>query len=163
VKYNVVEQVWDYGTMSRTAWIDQSILGPPIGMEDTIIYQHEVSKNAGIDYLGQPIPMDSYFQTGYAVINAGEDYSFVDWLIPDMKWGYYDQSQLASVMITLYVTDYPSDTPRVLGPYTVTQAAEYINTRLRGRQIAFKVESDDLDSFWRLGNIRFRYATDGRR
>ena len=163
VKYNVVEQVWDYGTISRTAWIDQSVFGPPIGMEDNIIYQHEVSKNAGVDNAGNSVAMNSYFETGYAVISAGEEFSFVDWFIPDMKWGYYEQSQTASVMITIYVTDYPSDTPRALGPYTVTQAAEYINTRLRGRQIAFKVESDDLDSFWRLGNIRFRYATDGRR
>jgi hypothetical protein len=164
VKYNVAENVWDYGTLTRTAWLDQSILGPPIAMDDLHIYQHEVSKNAGINWsTGADVAMNSSFETGYAVLNAGEDYSFVDWIIPDMKWGYYDGTQTASLRITIYVTNYPGDTPLAYGPYTVQQATEYINTRFRGRQIAFKVESTDLNSFWRLGNIRFRYATDGRR
>ena len=164
VKYNVAENVWDYGVLSRTAWIDQSLLGAPIAMEDIYVYQHEISKNAGIDWdTGADVAMNSSFETGYASLNAGEDYTFVDWIIPDMKWGYYEGSQTANVKITIYVTNYPGDTPQAYGPYTVQQATEYVNTRFRGRQIAFKVESDDLDSFWRLGNIRFRYATDGRR
>jgi hypothetical protein len=163
VKYNVIEQVWDYGDLVRTAWIDQSIFGPPIAMEDTLIYQHEISKNAGVDGFGNSVAMDSYFKTGYAVLNNGQDFTFVDWLIPDMKWGYYGGTQGANVLVTLYVTNYPGDTPIAYGPYTIAQATKYIDTRFRGRQVAFKVESSDLNSFWRLGDIRFRYATDGRR
>lgn len=158
VKYNTVEQVWDYGSLARTAWIDQSVLGSPIGAgSDRYLYQHETSPDAD----GQA--MNSSFTTGYASMTQGEDFTFVDYLIPDMKWGYYNQPALSSVQITLYVTNYPGDTPNVYGPYTVTQASQYINTRFRGRQIAIKVQSSDLGSWWRLGNIRYRYAPDGRR
>jgi hypothetical protein len=158
VKYNTVEQVWDYGSLARTAWIDQSILGSPIGSgTDRYLYQHETSPDA------DGVAMDSYFTTGYASMTQGEDFTFVDYMIPDMKWGYYNQPANASIKITLYVTNFPGDTPTVYGPYTVTQASQAFNTRFRGRQVAIKVESTDLGSWWRLGNIRYRYAVDGRR
>ena len=158
VKYNTQDQVWDYGSLARLAWVDQSVLGPPIGSgADRYLYQHETSPDAA------GTAMNSTFTTGYASLSQGEDFTFVDYLIPDMKWGYFNQTQTASIQITLYVTNYPGDTPTVYGPYTVTQASEYINTRFRGRQVAIKVASNDLGSWWRLGNIRYRYAVDGRR
>ena len=48
VKYNVNLQVWDYGTLGRTAWINESVLGPPIGADPSslYIYQHETSPDA---------------------------------------------------------------------------------------------------------------------
>ena len=158
VKYNTQDQVWDYGSLARTAWVDQSVLGPPIGSgSDRYLYQHETSPDAA------GTAMNSTFTTGYASLSQGEDFTFVDYIIPDMKWGYFNQTQTASIQITLYVTNFPGDAPTVYGPYTVTQASEFINTRFRGRQIAIKVESNDLGSWWRLGNIRYRYAVDGRR
>lgn len=164
VKFNPIQRTWDYGTndanviAGRTAWIDQSVLGAPIGAgADNVIYQHEVSSNAG-DYA---IP--AYFETGYASLSEGEEFTFIDWILPDMKWGTFSGAKDASIKITFYMTDFPGDAPREYGPYTVTQANEYINTRMRGRQLAIKVESDDLGSFWRIGALRYRYSRSGRR
>lgn len=157
VKYNVNLKTWDYGTLSRTAWINESVLGPPIGAGgDTLIYQHETSPDAD----GQP--MNSYFQTGYFVLQEGEWQAFVDQVWPDFKWGYYGGSQGANVLLTFYVVDYPGQTPRTYGPYTLTQATTYITPRFRGRLVSIKIQSNDIGSFWRIGNIRYRVAPDGK-
>ena len=157
VKYNVITNGWDYGTLDRTSWINQSVFGPPIGSSSSnFIYQHETSTDAD----GQP--MSSSFTTGYFAMSEGAYKSFVDLVWPDMKWGYYNQTASANVQISFNVTDYPGDTPTVFGPYTVTQATEYFNTRFRGRLVSISVASNDTGSFWRLGNIRYRAQPDGR-
>jgi hypothetical protein len=158
VKYNFVLNQWDYGTLGRTAWINESVLGPPIGADpsSTFIYQHETSPDAD----GQP--MDSYFQTGYFVITEANEKMFVDQVWPDMKWGYYGGAQSANVLLTFYVTDYPGQTPITYGPFTLTQATTYITPRFRGRLVAIKIQSNDIGSWWRLGNIRYRMQPDGK-
>jgi hypothetical protein len=157
-KFNVLEKTWDYGNLPRTAWIDQSVLGAPIGASPQgIIYQHETTNDAD----GQPI--NSVMQTGYWTISEGEEFAFVDQIIPDFKWGTWAGSQTAQIQITMYAVNFPGDTPRVYGPYTVTQASQYINTRIRARQLAMRAESADIGSFWRLGSVKYRFAPDGRR
>lgn len=158
VKFNIVESTWDYGPLARSAWIDQSVLGMPIGATPGgILYHHEMGEN------DDGAPINASFTTGYWSISDGNDIAFVDYVIPDMRWGKFNGAQTASIQITLYSVMFPGDTPRVYGPYTVTQGTDSINTRLRGRQMAVKVESNDIDSFWRLGRIKWRFAPDGRR
>ena len=160
VKLNLSLEMWDYGTLGRSAWVDQSVLGPPIGSDPVsgYIYQHETSNDA------DGAAMASSFQTGYFALSEGEFKTFVDWVFPDMKWSLYDQQSGpgATVQMTFYVKDYPADTPTVFGPYTVTQLTKYFYTRLRGRLVSIKVASDDLGSFWRIGLLRYRFAQDGR-
>lgn len=156
-KINVLEGSWDYGSLARSCGIAQTVFGPPIAATPTsIIYQHELTNDAA----GQPI--NSVMQTGYFVIGDGENIAFVDWMLPDFKFGQYSQTQSANISITLYVTNYPGDIPTVYGPFNVTSTTEYISPRARGRQMAVRIESSDLGSFWRLGNIRYRWARDGR-
>jgi hypothetical protein len=158
VKLNTVEGSWDYGPIGRSAWIDQSVLGTPIGTTSNgVIFQHE----SGQDAAGQPIT--SSFTTGYFRVGDGEQICFVDQIIPDMRWGLYGQDQDANLTLTFYSQNSPSDTPRTYGPYSMTQGTNQIYTRIRGRQISLKVESSDLGSFWRLGRLTYRFSTDGRR
>lgn len=164
IKYNFLLDVWDFGSnsaanpyVSRTAWINESVLGPPIGAgTDTYIYQHETSYNADTQ------AMDSYFQTGYFVLHEADVKMFVDQIWPDMKWGYYNQTQGANVLLTFYVNDYAGQTPTAYGPFTMTQATQFITPRFRGRLVSIKIESTDYGSFWRLGNIRYRVQEDGK-
>lgn len=163
VKFNISEPgaPWDYGpvgAMPRSAWMDQSVLGTPLGaISSGIIYQHE----SGNDADGSPL--QSSFTTGYYYIADGEDYAYVDQVYPDFKWGLFGGSQSAQVQLTFNLVNYPGDTPTTYGPYTVTQATQYISTRMRGRQMSITVSSADLGSFWRLGRVRFRWQRDGRR
>jgi len=164
IKYNFVLDQWDYGFNStanpyvaRSAWINESVLGAPIGAAlNRYIYQHETSTDAD----GQP--MDAYFQTGYFVLSDADVLMFIDQVWPDMKWGYYGGTQGANVLLTFYVTPYPGQTPTAYGPYTLTQATTYITPRFRGRLVSIKIESNDIGSFWRLGNLRYRIQADGR-
>lgn len=158
VKYNVFLQQWDYGTMARSAWIDQSVLGPPIGADpnNRYIYQHETSTDAD----GQA--MNSSFQTGYFAMNEADVKMYVDQVWPDMKWGYFGGAQNAVVNITFYTTDYPGQTPQSYGPYPVTQSTTFISPRFRGRLMSIKLDSNDVGSFWRIGNIRYRVKEDGK-
>lgn len=156
VKFNTLLGQWDFGELTRTAWIDQSVLGAPIGAGgDLDIYQHEVTQDAD----GEAI--NAYIQTGYFALSDGDLKTFVDQLWPDMKWGLYGGSQNAQVKITFYVVDYPGQTPRI-SEYLVSASTTYITPRIRGRLVSIRIESDDLGSFWRLGNIRYRLQPDGK-
>lgn len=164
VKYNFLLDAWDYGALGRTAWINESVLGPPIGAgTDTVIYQHETSPDAGTS------AMNSSFQTGYFAMSEADVKMFVDQIWPDMKWGYYNQTQGANVYLTFYTTDYAGTAPTAeeqpatkYGPFLMTQATQFITPRMRGRLVSMKLESSDYGSFWRLGNIRYRVQQDGK-
>lgn len=164
VKYNVGLGQWDFGTLDRTAWINQSIFGPPIGAgTNTYLYQHETSPDA------DGAPMNSSFQTGYFVISEGEWKVFVDQIWPDMKWGYYGGAQNADLFITFYVADYPgsgvsspSGGVRTYGPYPMNYATTFLTPRFRGRLMSIKIESNDIGSFWRIGAMRYRFEQDGK-
>lgn len=159
VKMNVTEagQPWDYGALARSSWIDQSVLGSPIATTPSgVVYQQE----SGNDADGQPLLAS--FTTGYAVIGDGEDMVQVDQVIPDFKWGTYAANPNAQIQITFNVVDFPGQTPRQFGPYTVTQATKYLWVRFRGRQVSVTISSADLGSFWRLGLIRYRWRATGK-
>ena len=170
VKFNAVLNTWDYGSLSRTAWIDQSVLGPPIGASpvDNFVYQHETAPDAASG--NTAVAMTPSFQTGYFAIAEGEQKSYVDQVWPDMRWGYfngtdtayYGTNPSATVNLTFYVTDYPGQQPLVYGPYPVTQSTQYISPRFRGRLVSIGISSNDLGTFWRLGNIRYRVTPDGK-
>ena len=161
VKYNTVLQQWDYGSLGRTAWIDQSVLGPPIGAgSDNYLYQHEIGNDAASGT--STTAMLSSFQTGFFQLNEADDLIFIDQIWPDMKWGTYSGSQNATVQITFYVTNYPGDAVTAYGPYNMTQATEYISVRIRARLMSIAVSSNDVGTFWRLGAIRYRFQPDGK-
>lgn len=160
VKFNITEpnQPWDYGPMARSAWIDQSILGMPIGASPTgFIYQHETSPNA------DGLAVTPSFTTGFFYLAEGEDYVIVDQVLPDFRWTVFSGGASAQVQITFNIVNFPGDTPISYGPYMVTSETEYISTRFRGRLMSISVTSADLNSFWRIGSIKYRYNKAGRR
>ena len=159
VKYNTLTGLWDntQSTFNRTCGIDQSVLGMPISATSSgIIYQHEVSPDAD----GQPINWS--FTTGWFPIAEGEECVYLDWILPDFKWGTYAGSQNAVVQIEPQTVYYPGDTPISWGVFSVTQGTQYINPFARGRLARLKVSGNDIGSFVRLGGLRYRVAPDGR-
>lgn len=159
VTYNVLENCWYIQALPpRTSWIDQSVLGNPIGTTvNGQIFQHE----EGYDADGAPITCT--FTTGYFYLGEGQDYPFVDQWLPDFKWGTYAGAQDAELAVTFSVVDYPGETPRTYGPYPYSVSTRYLTTRFRGRQVSITVTSEDLGSFWRIGKSRYRVASKGRR
>lgn len=164
VKYNTVEGTWDNGLMDRTAWLDRSVLGNPIGANsDGLVYSHENGFN------DDGVPLVPMFETGDFYIAEGEEFVFIDEVFPDFKWGFSSAAENAQINITLLCRDYPGETQRAYGPFVCSKSTPSFipsnpdGTRVRTRQCALRVQSNDMNSFWRLGKIRFRYAPDGRR
>jgi hypothetical protein len=156
-KYNLEEQVWDYGRLQRNAWSDSDLLAyPTAATNDGWIYYHENGQDADNTVL------NASFQTGYFFIDTGQEKVFVDRIYPDFLWGNFNGSKNAQIQVTLYVIQEMGQTPVTYGPFSVTENSDWIETHFRGRQVSVKVESNDIGSFWRLGLIRFRYAPDGR-
>lgn len=155
VKWNYLENLWDYdpvGAVERTAWVDHSPLGNPIGADPNgLLQQHEVGNNDN----GAPIEWE--FTTGYFDIADGDQYSFVDFMVPDAlgNWTEFDMNVLS--------TDSPFTPPATHGPFAITPTTPYQNPRIRGRQVAFQFTGNDLDSFVRIGAVRIRTAPAGRR
>ena len=174
VKYNTVLNQWDFGSLGRSAWIDQSVLGPPIGAgTDNYLYQHEIGNDAASGTT--TTAMQSSMQTGFFSIAEGDNIMYVDQIWPDMKWGTYSGNQNATVNMTLYWTNYAGDPTVSTGSYAgapsnlvssatfpMTQSTEYISCRIRARLIAVSISSNDVGTFWRLGGIRYRAAPDGK-
>lgn len=153
--------IWSYGDlMPRSAWIDQSVLGQPIGADASsrLIMQHETSYDAD----GQPLLAS--FETGWFAISEGWDQTFVDQFWPDFKFKFFDSSGSgASIQMLITTADYPTGTQTVSGPFTITEASTFIGTRCRGRLVKIAVSSSDVGTWWRTGNIRYRAAKAGRR
>lgn len=144
VKYNKLENLWDYGLLIRTAWLDQSVFTPPqpFGVDgNSFIQQHEISPD------NDGSAMDSWAQTGYFQLDAAFLFIFMERMIPD-----FILSSGGITKITVYVQDYPSDTP-TSQVYIIDETTEYVIIRQRGRLASIRVESDSLGTFWRLGKL----------
>ncbi len=151
------EYEWDYGTIDRTAWVDASILGMPLGVDHNgQIYQHET----GTAITGAGLPS---FQTGWWTIAEGQDIGFIDLIIPDFIFGLRSASPNATITITFYGVNHPDDTPTQYGPFVVSSSTSFINCRIRNRLLSAVISSNASSEFWRLGRIRFRFGQSGRR
>lgn len=160
---------WDYGMLSRTAWVDTTVLGAPIGTDSNgNLLQHETAFDAS------GVAINAYLETGYFTIADGSDLAKVDWILPEMRWqAGTSETTPGTVLFTFYTIDYPAPSvpgasgaragERAYGPFTVTRATQFINVNMRGRFFRVRVESNDAGTFWRIGRIKFRWGPAGRR
>ena len=175
VVYNYAEQIWYYGTLARTAWLDSPLRYYPIAAGyDGQFFYHENGVDDGST--NPPSAIESYIQSSDFDIGEGHNYGFVWRMIPDIN---FDGSTGAAPQVTL--TTRPRQNPGA--PYgsaptpTVSSANNYTNTReyvvqeftevvytrIRGRQMAFKISSSEVGTAWQLGATRIDLRADGRR
>ena len=172
VTYNYLENVWSIGSMARTSWTDIGTFDKPLATkydpldeEATIspIYgltagrSHLYNQEDGVDANGEPLP--AYIYSGYFDIGDGDQVLFMKRFIPDFK------RQVGNLTVRLLLRLYPqtSATPSSLDPYIITPTTDKVDTRARGRQIQLRIESDDLNSWWRFGTMRVDIQPDGTR
>ncbi len=175
VIYNHLEKIWSYGNLARTAWLDTGIREFPTaaGYGGQIVY-HEDGVDDGTT--NPPRPISSYIQSADFNIGDGHNYGFAWRMIPDITFdGSYVNNP--SVTFTLRPRQNPganygtADTPAVTSVqnyqaqrnYTVQQFTQIVYTRIRGRQMAFRVSSDGLGVQWQLGVPSIDVRPDGRR
>lgn len=175
VVYNYSEDIWYYGTMARTAWLDTSLREYPIAATySNNIVDHESGLNDNVN--GTPVAINSYITSSEFDIEDGHDFGFVWRIIPDVT---FRGSTATSPTVTMYLyplqnsgsgyndpaseggVNYASVTRTAVLP--IEKFTGYIYTRVRGRQMAFKISSNQLDTTWQLGSPRIDIRKDGRR
>jgi hypothetical protein len=168
VVYNYEQQVWYYGTLPRTAWVDRGTsLNPIAAGLDGFLYSHENGVNDGST--NPPSPLDAFIQSSATDLGDGEQFMFVSRLIPDLTFRSSTNDPLATITLTAqnfpggaFFGDQPSPVARSV-PVPVEQFTQQTFVRLRGRAMALKIESNKVGTAWRLGSPRVDLRTDGRR
>jgi hypothetical protein len=175
VVFNYLENIWYYGTMPRTAWIDSPLRTVPMAAayDGQLIYQE-----SGVDdgSTNPPSAITAYIQSSDFDIGDGHNFALVTRVIPDVT---FDGSVVnaPSLDFTLRPRQFPgtnygtANEPTVTSAqnyqtqhyYTVQQFTQQVFVRVRGRQMAFKVVSNDLGVAWQLGVPRIDGRPDGRR
>ena len=175
VVYNYGEDIWYYGTMARTAWLDSGLRTHPLAATyDNNLVDHEL----GVDdnTTGVPVAIESYITSSEFDIDDGHNFSFIYRMLPDVT---FRGSTAASPNATMYLLPLANSGSGYTNPASVAgtnsavvtriatvpieEFTGQVFTRVRGRQMAIKMESTGLGVQWQLGSPRLDLRPDGRR
>ena len=180
VIYNYLDKVWYYGTMGRTAWLEVGINPQPVAADyNNRLLNHEVGTD---DFSGSnAAPIDAYIQSSDFDIGDGHNFGFVWRILPDINFNNSNMSDATSPYPSVTMTVKPrqnSGTPygtannpvvnsqddyALRHAYNIQEFDGQVYTRLRGRQMSFRIESDRIGVAWQLGVPRIDIRPDGRR
>ena len=182
VIYNHQEQIWYYGTLDRTAWVDAGVTDFPIAVDDGWVYAHEKGNDDGQPLGAAPQPITSYIESADMDIGDGDKFILINRVIPDVNFTDSDTTNSVTgaaltpeVDITVGVRKFPgalpatsdvrgtSNTKPVVTSATIDQYTNQVFLRARGRQMNFKIESDGIGVQWQLGYPRVDGREDGKR
>lgn len=179
VVYNYVQDIWYYGSLARTAWLDSPTDGVPIAATyDNILVAHETGVDNNETSTSQAI--EAYILSSEFDLSDrdtdGDSYMFVWRALPDVT---FDGSTASSPSVTLSLlplggsgsgyNDPKSEGGSSSRAVTRTATApveaytDQVNIRVRGRQIALKLESSDIGVQWQMGFPRLDMRPDGRK
>lgn len=173
--YNYVEDIWFYGQLARSAWLDSGLRSYPIA---ATYAQNIVSHEVGVDDLTTetPAPIPAYITSAEFDLEDGHNFCFVWRMLPDVTFrGSETQNpQITMTLLPLKNSGSGYTNPPSVGgdnAATVTRSASFpieqftgqVFTRIRARQMAMKIESSALGVTWQLGSPRIDMRMDGRR
>ena len=163
VIYNYVDDIWFYGQLSRTAWLDSGIVNYPRAVSGGYLYEQETGFNDD----GSPMT-NVFIESSDLDIGDGEQFSFIKRIIPDYKFIQDDNS--GNVNVVLKTRNFPGDTLTTNSTSAISSSTQQAFVRSRSRQIALRFESNDdatndgnLSIGWRLGATRIDIKPDGKR
>lgn len=174
VVYNYMENVWYYGTMARTAWSDSGLRSYP----QAATYSYNiVDHERGVDdnESGTATAINAYIESSEFDIQDGHSLGYVYRILPDIT---FDGSEAASPAVTMTLipmmnsgsgynnpqSNSGSSSASVVRTSTtqIEQFTGQVYVRVRGRQMIFKVESNQLGCAWQLGAPRIDIRPMGR-
>jgi len=173
--YNYLDRVWYYGTLGRTAWLQSGTQPYPIAADyNGRLLFHE--NGTDDQSTSATLPIDAYVQSSDFDIGDGHNFGFVWRILPDVN---FNGSTVNQPVVTMTVkprqnsgTPYgTADNPQVQSAQNYTTVPQYtiqefdgqVYTRLRGRQMSFRIESNTVGVAWQLGSPRIDIRPDGRR
>ena len=176
VVYNYLEDVWYYGTMARSAWLDSGLRNFPIAAT----YDYNlVNQESGVDdnTTDVTVAIDSYISSSEFDIDDGHNFGFVYRILPDLTFRGSTGSNTPQVTMTLIPLQNSGsgyNTPQSEGGNSyatiqriatapVEEFTGQVFVRVRGRQMVFKVQGAQIGTQWQLGAPRIDVKSDGRR
>ena len=169
VIYNYLDGTWYTGTLDRTAWLETGLRPFPIAADynSRLLYQESGCCDAAGDV---PVPIVSYIESSDFDIGDGHNFGFVWRILPDLTFsGSTDANPSVTMTVKARVNSGSPYTPPDNRP--VDRTAEFpvelytgqVYTRIRGRQMSFRIDSADIGVAWQLGSPRIDIRPDGRR
>lgn len=165
VVYNYIDKLWYFGTIERTAWLDRGTRDFPIAAYGGLLYNHEF----GYDADGQP--MDSFIESAAMDLGDGDHFAYIRRVIPDLTFTGSTAISSPQATFTLKARNFPGEdfgntaagTTSRTAVSPVEEFTNQLDLRVRGRSFAVRVESNALESKWKLGSPRVDIRQDGRR
>lgn len=173
--YNYTEDVWSYGTLGRTAWLDSGLRDHPLAATYSYnLVNHEQGNDD--NQSGTPAAISALISSAEFDIDDGDHFGFVWRMLPDITFRGSDTAspQVTMTLIPMQNAGSGYNDPISLGGNenaTVTRTSTSIieqftgqvYVRVRGRQMIIQVESNQLGCAWQLGSPRIDIKQDGRR
>jgi hypothetical protein len=175
VIYNYLEDLWYYGTLGRTAWLDSGLQDYPIAATYSYnLVQHE----NGVDdaETTTTFPIVATIESSEFDLDDGHNFMFIWRVLPDLTFRGSTTTNPSGVLTLQPMINSGSGytTPASVGgnsANTIVRTATIpieaftgqVYTRVRGRQMIMKFESTGLGVTWQLGSMRLDMRNDGRR
>jgi len=173
VVFNYLENVWYYGSMARTAWLDTGLIDYPLAATYNYkIVQHEDGNDD--NETGTPVAFESFISSSEFDIGDGHNFAFIWRVLPDLTFAGSSNDASPELVLTLYPmvnsgsgTGVPAaaNIDKLTGAqYVITEGfTGQVYTRVRGRQMILKVSCSSLGTSWQWGAPRIDIRQDGRR
>jgi hypothetical protein len=175
VIYNYTEDVWSYGTLARTAWLDSGLRDYPLAATYSYnLVDHEQGNDDNVS--GTPVAISSIIGSAEFDIDDGDHFGFVWRMLPDITFRGSDAAspQVTMTLIPMQNSGSGYNNPISVGgnsSATVTRTSTsvieqftgQVYVRVRGRQMIIQIESNQLGCAWQLGSPRIDIKQDGRR
>ena len=175
VVYNYLENIWFYGNLGRSAWLDTDLRSYPVAATyaNNLVYQEN-----GVDdgTILPAVPFNSYIQSSEFDIDDGHNFGFIWRVLPDITFrqSTANSPQVTMTLLPLQNSGSGYNNPASVGgdddaavirstTVPVEQFTGQVYVRVRGRQLVFKVEGEQLGLQWQLGAPRIDIRPDGRR
>jgi hypothetical protein len=175
VVYNYLEDIWYYGTMARSAWLDSGLLNYPIAatyINNLVFHEVGVDDNS----TATTAPIEALIASSEFDIDDGHNFGFIWRVLPDLTFrgSTSGTPQCTMTLIPYQNSGSGANDPRStagtsnasiqrIATAPVEEFTGQVYIRVRGRQLIFQMESTQIGTTWQLGAPRIDIKTDGRR
>ncbi len=169
VVFNYQQKIWYYGSLNRTCWLDRGVESFPIAASpDHALYYQEQGLDDGSTNPATGI--DAYIESSQISLGEGDQFAFLKRMIPDLTFR-NSTNQTPQATMTLKARNFPggaylqsnSKSVEKTATVPVEQFTDQVHVRLRGRSFAFKIQTTETGTTWRLGSPRVDVQPDGMR
>ena len=181
VVYNYTEDVWVYGNLGRSAWLDTGLRGFPVA---ATYANNIVNHESGVDdgTLADLLPIEASITTSQFDIGDGHNFAFVWRMLPDLTFNGSTNGvtpRLTMQLQPLSNSGSGYNSPKSVGgidsdateavvatqtyPIDLDTYNGQVYIRVRARQMSMRIASNTIGTQWQLGAPRIDLTADGRR